>query len=219
MVDVLVPASRGPKSTLFARVSRTHRMPSEVCVDGAFRYALPARAVADAARSLTSSRDVRAVVAQAIQRQRCSIAQLEAESEEGPVKGSAMLRAALEEVRAGVRSAPEGDLRRLLKRGRIPAPVFNARLYVGKELIAVADAWWEEAGVGAEVDSREYHYSAEDWQGTIRRHDRLVAHGVLLLHFTPQQIRTAPDEVTAQVRAALAAGRGRARLPITARSG
>ena len=129
------------------------------------------------------------------------------------------MRAALAEVEVGVRSVPEGDLRALLKRARVPMPVFNARLYAGKTLIAVADAWWPDAGVVAEVDSREYHYSAEDWQRTMRRHDRLVGYGVLLLHFTPQQIRTAPDEVTAQVRAALAAGGGRARLPITARSG
>jgi hypothetical protein len=33
-------------------------------------------------------------------------------------------------------------------------PVFNARLYAGATLIAVVDAWWEEAGVGAEVDSK-----------------------------------------------------------------
>jgi very-short-patch-repair endonuclease len=67
------------------------------------------------------------------------------------------------------------------------------------------------------VDSREYHYSAEDWQRTMRRHDRLVAQGVLLLHFTPGQIRSAPEEVITQIRAALAAGRGRARLPIVTR--
>ena len=96
-------------------------------------------------------------------------------------------------------------------------PVFNARLYEGSTLVAVVDAWWEDAGVAAEVDSREYHYSAEDWQRTMRRHDRLVAHGVLLLHFTPRQIRTAPGEVATQIRAALGAGCGRAPLPITTR--
>jgi very-short-patch-repair endonuclease len=96
-------------------------------------------------------------------------------------------------------------------------PVFNARLYAGETLIAIVDAWWEEAGVGAEVDSKAYHYSAGDWQRTMARHDRLVAQGVLLLHFTPRQIRTAPEEVAAQIRAALAAGRDRARLMITTR--
>ena len=218
-VDVLVPAELGCKSTGFVRVWRTWRMPTEVCVADEIRYVLPVRAVADAARSMRSGRNVRALVAQAIQRERCSIALLEAELEEGPVGGSALLRAALAEIRAGIRSAPEGDLRLLIKRERIAMPVFNARLYDGTRLVAVADAWWEEAGVAAEVDSREYHFSAEDWQQTMRRHDRLVAHGVLLLHFTPQQIRTAPGEVAAQIRAALAAGRERPRIGLSVSRG
>ena len=216
-VDVLVPSTASPQSTGFVRVWRTWRMPEQVCVDGEIRYALPARAVADAARSLASAREVRALVAQVIQQQRCSIELLAIELEQGPTKGSALLRAALEEVRAGIRSAPEGDLRELIRRGRIPMPVFNARLYQGSTLVAVVDAWWEDAGVAAEVDSREYHYSAEDWQGTMRRHDRLVARGVLLLHFTPRQIRVSPEEVVAQIRAALEAGRARPRLAIMTR--
>ncbi len=178
---------------------------------------LVARAVADAARTMISARELRALVAQAIQRERCSAALLEAELEQGPTAGSAPFRAALAEVRAGIRSLPEGDLRALLKNEQMPMPVFNARLYTGTSLLAVADAWWEEAGVVAEVDSRAYHYSAEDWQKTMQRHDRLVAHGILLLHFTPARIRTAPQEVVEQIRAALVAGQKRPRLAITAR--
>jgi hypothetical protein len=216
-VDVLVPAETRCQSAAFVRVRRTSRMPPDVCTSGEIRFAMPARAVADAARSLTRAPDVRALVAQAIQQQRCSIVMLALELEQGPAKGSALLRAALAEVRDGIRSVPEGDLRGLLKQGQIPMPIFNARLYDGNSLIAVIDGWWPEAGVAAEVDSREYHYSAEDWQHTMRRHDQLVARGVLLLHFTPRQIRSTPQEVTAQIRAALSAGRGRPRLPLTAR--
>jgi very-short-patch-repair endonuclease len=217
VISVLVPLEVRRQSVGFVRVQRSTRMPPEVCVDGEVRYVLAARGAADAARSLTSGRDVRALVAQAIQQQRCSIAQLTAELEEGPARGSGLLRAALAEVGDGIRSVAEGDLRTLLRRGRVPMPQFNARLYDRGGLIAVADAWWADVGVVAEVDSREYHYSAEDWQRTMRRHDRLVAQGVLLLHFTPGQIRSAPEEVITQIRAALAAGRGRARLPIVTR--
>ena len=216
-VDVLVPARNRRHSLDFVRIQRSIRMPGQVCVTGEVRYVLPARAVADAARSLTSARDVRALVAQAIQQQRCSIGLLATELEQGPAKGSALLRAALAEARDGIRSAPEGDLRILLRRGRIPVPMFNARLYDGNTLIAVPDAWWPDAGVAAEVDSREYHYPAGNWQRTMRRHDRLVARGVLLLHFTPQQIRSTPEEVISQIRAALDAGRQRPRLPLVTR--
>jgi hypothetical protein len=218
-VDVVVPMDVRRQGVGFVRIQRSTRMPSEVCVADEIRFVLPARAVADAARALTSARDVRALIAQAIQQQRCSIEMLRIELEQGPDKGSRPLRAALAEMGDGVRSAPEGDLRVLIKRERIAMPVFNARLYDGTRLVAVADAWWEEAGVAAEVDSREYHFSAEDWQRTMRRHDRLVAHGVLLLHFTPRQIRTAPGEVAAQIRAALAAGRERPRIGLSVSRG
>jgi very-short-patch-repair endonuclease len=164
---------------------------------------------------MRGAREVRALIAQAVQQQRCSIEMLRIELEQGPVQGSAFLRAALEEVRDGIRSVPEGDLLRLLRRGRLPMPVFNARICDNGVLIAVADAWWPDAGVVAEVDSREYHYSAEDWQRTMKRHDRLVARGVLVLHFTPARIRTEPQAVLAEIRSALIAGRGRPRLPLT----
>jgi very-short-patch-repair endonuclease len=219
IIDVLVPAENRCQSATFVRVRRTHRMPSEFGVDGAVRFAPPPRAIADAVRSMTVARDARALVVRVIQQRRCSIQMLALELEEGPSKGSAPLRAALAEARDGIRSVTEADLRNLLKRAKIPMPMFNARLYHHQHsLIAVVDAWWEGAGVAAEVDSREYHYNAEDWQNTMRRHDRLVAHGVLLLHFTPRQIRTEPAEVTAQIRAALEAGRERAPLALTTRA-
>ncbi|MGH3125467.1 MAG: endonuclease domain-containing protein, partial [Streptosporangiaceae bacterium] len=89
---------------------------------------------------------------------------------------------------------------------RLPGPVFNARLYVGDRLIAVPDAWWPQAGLVVEVDSREYHLSPADWEHTMRRHAKLTALGILVLHFSPRQIRTEPDLVVAAIRAALQAG-------------
>ena len=213
-IDVVVPVEVRRESTGFVRVQRSVRMPADLCVEGEIRFVMPPRALGDAARDLRTLRDVRALVAQAVQQQRCPIEMLTIELEQGPTKGSALLRTALAEVREGIRSVPEGDLRVLLRRGRVPMPIFNARLYDGSTLIAVADAWWPEAGVAAEVDSREYHYSAEDWQRTMRRHDRLVARGVLLLHFTPAQIRSEPQAVAAEIHSALIAGRNRPPLPI-----
>ncbi len=107
----------------------------------------------------------------------------------------------------GVRSGAEAEFRDLVIRAGLPKPMFNARLYAGKVLIAVADAWWPEAGVAAEVDSREWHLSAEQWEQTMRRHARMTAQGILVLHFTPKQIRTEPAQVVAAIRAALDAGR------------
>lgn len=203
-VDILVPLSIRRGSASFVRVHRTQRMPRQVCVTGEVRFTLPPRAVADAARDLTGLRDVRAIVASAVQRRHCTIASLARELEEGPSRGSALLRSALAEVADGIRSAAEGDFRALLKRERLPMPMFNARLLAGPEFVATVDAWWPGTGVAAEIDSREWHFSAGDWERTVARHTRLAALHLVLLHFTPSQVRREPGIVTARVRAALA---------------
>jgi very-short-patch-repair endonuclease len=212
-VDVLVPAKRIRQSTGFVLIHRTRRLPEHVCYDGPVQYALPARAVADAVRGLKDLATVRSVVAAAVQTRRCTIEQLKTELSAGPMHGSALFRSALAEVIDGARSAPEAELLHLIKRGRLPVPLFNPRLYVGNEFLAKPDAWWPDNGVAVEVDSREWHLSPESWERTMRRHDLMTAAGILVLHFTPRQIREEPDQVIATIRAALASRRG-AEVPL-----
>jgi hypothetical protein len=181
----------------------TTRMPGLACVKDGIQFALPPGAVADAARGLASLPEVRAVVAGAVQRRFCTLAQLIGELDSGPVKGSALLREALTEVSEGIRSSAEADLRDLIMRAGLPMPMFNARLYAGGVLIAVADAWWADAGAAAEVDSREWHLSPQSWAQTMRRHARMTALGILVLHFSPRQVRGEPTEVIAAIRSAI----------------
>ena len=110
----------------------------------------------------------------------------------------------------------EGDLRALIEAAGLPSPMFNARLYVGQAFTAVADAWWPEAGVAVEVDSREWHLSPEDWERTLRRNARMGRHGIIVLHFTPRRIRNEPTEVAAEIGSALQAGRARPALAVRA---
>ncbi len=208
ITDVLVPASRRRQSAGHVVLHRTTQLPPYVCYAGLIQYAMAARAVADSARFVRELSEVRAVVAAAVQTRRCTVEQLEEELSSGPVRGSALLRAALAEVAAGARSGPEAELMDLIRRAGLPAPQLNALLYIGNELIASPDAWWKDAAVAVEVDSREWHLSPEDWANTMRRHDRMTAAGILVLHFTPRQIRTEPAEVIATIRAALGNRRG-----------
>jgi len=194
----------------------TARMPRCICYAGLVQYTLPERAVADAARALSSFREVRALVADAVQQRRCRIERLADELAEGPVRGSARLRRALAEVNGGIRSGAEGDFADLIRRCGLPAPMFNARLYAGRSFIAVADAWWPEAGVAAEVDSRAWHLSPEDWEWTMQRHARMSAHGIVVLHFSPSRIRGDSAGVAADIKAALAVGQRRPRLAVRA---
>jgi very-short-patch-repair endonuclease len=208
-ITVLVPAGQARSSRAYVRVWPTTRMPEFVFTDGAVRFADAARAVADAARELRSFREVRAVTADAVQRGRCRIDQLAEELAHAPVRQSAWLRRTLAEVADGVRSAAEGDLRSLIRAAGLPAPIFNARLYIGPDLLAVVDAWWPDAGVAVEVDSREWHLSPEDSQRTARRSRGMSAKGIIMLHVTPHQIRTEAEKIVADIRDALESGRAR----------
>lgn len=89
-VDVLVPAASKRTSSGFVRIYRCARLPEFHGVNGVIRFALPARAVADAARGLTNLREVRALVAGAVQRRWCSLSDLSTELAQGPVVGSAL---------------------------------------------------------------------------------------------------------------------------------
>jgi very-short-patch-repair endonuclease len=207
VVDVLVPIGTRPRDAGFVRVHRTARMPGLYCVDGLIRYALVPRAVADAVRGLPALAEVRAVVAEAVQRGMCPIPRLDEELAAGPVRGSALLRQAVDEVTAGIRSPAEARLRDLIAWARLPMPMFNPRLLVGQAFLAAPDCWWPHAGVAVEVDSRTWHLSPGGWERTLARHARMGAHGINVLHFTPRQINRERKTVAATIRGALATGR------------
>ena len=209
VIDVLLPASRKRRDAAFVRLHRTTRMPGRISKFGPLRYALPARAVADAVRDLASVRDVRAVVADAVQRGCCQIQDLYAELTAGPNVGSALLREALTDVADGIRSTTEGDLKDLLIKSGLPMPLFNASVFDGGIFIARPDAWWPEFGVAVEVDSREWHMSPEDHASTLARGRRMAVHQMIVLRFTPKQIRSQPSQVVAEIRRALDGARGR----------
>jgi len=215
VVDLLIPWTQRRQSMAYVRVHRTRRLPPRWFVTGKIRFAMAPRAVADAARSMTRFDDVRAVVCEAVQRKVCTLAELEAELAAGLPVPSALLRAALAEVADGVRSVAEADFRTLILRSDLPRPVFNARLIdVDGTLIAVTDAWWQEAGVAAEIDSRAYHLAASDQDRSTDRHDKLTAHGILALHFSPRRVKDDPVGVLREIRQAIGKGLERPPLPI-----
>jgi hypothetical protein len=208
-IDVLIPASRQRQNWDFVRLRRTTRMPKRIWPSGPLHYTLPARAVGDVVRDLTSLREVRAVVADAVQRGVCRVPDLSAELNAGPHAGSALFREALADVLGGIRSAAEGDLKDLLHTSGLPMPLFNAMVFAGDTFVAQPDAWWPEFGVVVEVDSREWHMSPHDHARTLERQRRMGKYGIVVLPFTPRQIRTQPAEVLATIRAALESARGR----------
>jgi len=217
IVDLLIPHDTRRQSIGFIRMHRTRRMPDPPVLIGGLRWAPPARAIADAARILTEPRTVLAVVADAVQRRTCTVPQLADELRAGSGRGSAaMLRGALEQVADGIRSAAEADLRKLVELSGLPAPMYNARLFVGSQFLAMPDAWWPDAGVAAQVDSREYHLSPQVWDNDLARHAAMSAHGIIVVHLTPRRIRYESAAVAAQLRSTYEKGCERPPLAIRA---
>lgn len=215
-VDILIPARFQRASKGCVRVHRTWNVPS-MWVKGPSvrRYAFPARAVVDTARWLTDLREVRALVGDAVQNRHCAIAQLADELRVGGTPNGALLRKVIAEATAGVRSAPEAELRDLIIKARMPMPLFNPRLYLPNgNFIACPDAWWPDAGVAIEIDSRQWHLAPDDWERTMTRHSDLGQYGIVTLHAAPHQLRTDPAPFLCKAANAYKAGIARPRLNI-----
>ncbi|MGH3298131.1 MAG: hypothetical protein ACRDP7_40705 [Trebonia sp.] len=216
VIDVLVPQAARRQSVAFVRVHRTRRLP-RVHRTGAVRYAPPARAVADSAQLLTSVDDVRAVVAEAIQKQSCSLAQLGLELKEAGTRDTGRLKIALKDVRAGSRSVAENRFREHVEKSSLPAPQYNVFLRSADGIdIGEVDAWWADAGVSVEIDSQEYHFYRADWLRTEAKRSRLLKHGVFPHNIAPVRVERDWDAVYAELRSSLEKGRQRPRLPIVA---
>lgn len=207
-VDVLIPVRCRRQSVRFVRLIHTARMPEKVLRSGLVRVAAPARAVADAVRGYRSIDDARSLICMAIQRGKCTLADLAEELREGPKRGSALLLRGLNDAAKGIWSAAEGQLMDLVRRSDLPEPEYNVALYAEDgTLLGIVDAWWDKAGVAAEVDSQEFHFRSDDWRATMERHNRLTKHRVQLLHFPPVQITSDGATVLSDLRDAIASGR------------
>jgi hypothetical protein len=210
LIDVLVPATRQRHDAAFVRLHRTTRLPERICEVGRIRYVPSSRAVADTVRGMTSLRDVRAVVADAVQCRACQVQDLAAELAAGPNVGSALFREALADVAEGIRSVAEADLKDLLVKAKVPMPLFNPALYdKDGTFIARPDAWWPELGIAIEVDSREWHLSPEDHENTLARGRRMSRHQIIVMRFTPKQLRSQAATVIEEIRRTLEGAQGR----------
>jgi hypothetical protein len=153
-----------------------------------------------------------------VQHGRCDLVALITELNEGPIAGSRFYRAAFREAGAGIRSAAEGDFKTLIDGSRLEEPMYNAELYAADgNFLGIADAWRQRVGVVAEVDSREYHLSPDDYERTVMRHNRMAANGINLLHFLPSTVKSKPSTVIANLRGAIRSGNAQPPLPIVAK--
>ena len=183
---VLVAAGSGVRSFGRVRVRHTARLPAP-CLQPGPPLAPVERAVADHARSLLDIDDVRTVVAEAVQRGFCDVDSIAEELRAGRRNGSSLLRRAVREVADGAASAPEARAGTLLRAARVPPFEQNAPVVVGSRCY-YADFLWRELWAILEIDSREYHFTPQDWKATLRRDAVLETAGYSVIHVVPSDL-------------------------------
>ena len=210
-VHVLVPHRRKVKSSDHVIVERTIRFPARVVRDGVPLAPLP-RAVLDACRRFRAHDPCRALIAEAVQGGRVAPAALEHELTLGSQRGTAVPREVLRDVLAGARSVAEIDGMRVWQSTGLPPLSWNVDLYdEDGQFIARPDGWCGEVGLAWEIDSYEYHFGREGYARTLKRNARYAAAGILVVQTLPNRLRTEPDAVAAELRAAYRAAADRPR--------
>lgn len=190
---VLIGADRRRTSSGLIVTERTARLPEPWVRDGVAVAPLE-RAAMDTARHTPDRDQVRALLAEVVQRRRSTVARLRDELAAGTQRGSGMPREVLSEIDDGVRSASEGWGRMLLLRSTLPPAMWNASLFLPSgRFLAKPDAFFDDVGLAWEVDSLEFH--PEDDDTTARRRADLVEAGVVVVHHRPTRLRTEPERV------------------------
>jgi hypothetical protein len=214
-IHVLVPAERQPATTGFVVVERTIRMPAPLSVEG-WPMAPLVRAVLDAARRIRRFDDVRALIAEAIQRGLCSVDELAVELAAGSRAGSARPRRVLREVGVGVHSVAEIDAQKLAVRSTV-LPEFRWNVPVRDQhgaFIAVPDGWADDVALAWEIDSYEFHLSPEQYDRTLRRRAIMIAAGIVVAQTTPSRLRREPDQALRELESAYRQAQRRPRPPV-----
>ncbi|MFI9273738.1 hypothetical protein ACIGXM_23950 [Kitasatospora sp. NPDC052896] len=208
MVDVLIPGCRRVASRDFVRVHRSPGMPAGFQRDDGLWSVEVGRALADLAPVLTGDRRFRALCAEAVQGRHCERAELLGKLLGGSPATASLphVRQVADELTTGVYSIAEAEAREVLRAGGLPEPLWNPVLLLDGQFLAVPDAFWPDACVALEVDSRAWHLRPADHEWTLTRGNRLQVARLPVVRATPAQLRRDPAPVLHELRTLLASG-------------
>ena len=101
-----------------------------------------------------------------------------------------------------------------LETQRAPAGRWNVKVFDRNgTYVAKPDAWCDEVAFAWEIDSVTYHGEGDHFLKTLARNARYAAAGIGFLQTPPSRLRTEPEAVLKELRAAYAAAAARPRPP------
>lgn len=200
-VNALIPHTSQRGSHDFVQVERTRRPLEPVIVHG-LPCAPVAQALADACRREENLDRVRELVAEAIQNRRCTLEELHREVCTAARQRSALTRAALREIDAGIRSVAEAKVKQAMQRRGIRPMEWNVSLWTPDgEFVGTPDGYYEDVAVALQLDSIEYHLSPKGYKRTQARQRALTTARVLVLPYAPGDAINDPDTLCNELEA------------------
>jgi hypothetical protein len=198
---ILVAHRRQITSHGFVVIERTRRLPPPETHNRLPLTPVP-RAVIDACRREENLDHVREVVAEVIQRSMCTQHVLVEEVSRAARQRTALSRAVLREVEAGIRSVAEAKVRSALRLRGLPEMEWNVELYTADgEFVGTPDGYWADVAVALQIDSIAWHLGPKDYKRTQSRQRTLTTRGVLVLPVAPTDALADVDQLVADLEA------------------
>jgi hypothetical protein len=215
VVRLLVGWGQGARREGFAVRRRTTRLDPQPWRRGPLTICSRARALVDAGRELRDPDAVRQLLVASVQQRLVRERDLRHELEAGPVRGSAVVRRALDDVATGAWSVPEAELLRELAASTVlPHAWPNPVLVAGDGTpLPSPDFWLDDVALAGQVHSRQYHLRDELWEATVESDTLLGTYGVPVIAVTPTGFRRDPAAFRLRVERAYAILRRTGRRP------
>ncbi|MDG4764289.1 DUF559 domain-containing protein [Solwaraspora sp. WMMD406] len=164
-----------------------------------------ARSLVDAAAWARSDDEARAIIAAGCQQRRVAPAEILAVLERMQrTRRRQLIRATAVDADGGATALSEIDFIRLCRRHQLPLPDLQQRRRDRSGRLRYLDAYWRQWRLQVEVDGA-HHMDVREWAADMRRQNDVWIAGDRILRFPAFLIRSRPEEVVDQVRAALRA--------------
>ncbi|MGN9774959.1 DUF559 domain-containing protein [Micromonospora sp. H33] len=206
-IHLLLPATcrRGPLPP-GVLVHRTTSLPDEdVHAVGQPRRTMPARSIVDAAQWAATDDEARGIVAAAFQQRLVGGDELHQVVARLPrLRRRRLILSTATDAAGGAHALSELDFLRLVRRAGLPEPTRQQVRHDSTGRRRYLDVYFAQWGVHVEIDG-SYHLDPRQAWADMRRQNDLWVEGDRVLRFPAWVVRTHPEEVLTQLRAALRA--------------
>lgn len=203
-IDVLVPRTRGLRSTGCVHIIRGQQLPEPDEVTGLPVAPVP-RALADTVAQLADAGVVGRLLVESVRGGHCEAEAVVGELTRARLLGRPHVRDAVAVLTAEDRALAEGRLYEMVFRHRLPEPSWNVDLRLpGGPCLGGVDAYWPGQAVAVELDTCAHRHDGEtQWSEYARKREVLEGLGITVVHLTPHKLRDALEQQAAIVRTAL----------------